>query len=249
MASHEYFQELIPLYALDALSDAERTELKGHLAECAGCRERYGQELSTVNMLPLALEPVEPSRETKTKLFARIDADLAQSAAPARRPVRATIPPPRRSWFARPVFAFAVVALLALLAIGGWAVLQNRLTPDQQAIANILNSPNVQKVALQGTKDAPGAAGEIYMVPGDSRAVLKVSGLMQLPQDKGYEFWFFRGGDPQPSDVFTVNPDGTGSFLVKANDTVENFKGWGVTIEPKAGVPKPTGKIVILGGL
>ena len=76
-----------------------------------------------------------------------------------------------------------------------------------------------------------------------------MNGLQPLAEDKGYEFWFFRNGDPQPSDVFTVNPNGTNTVLVNANDTVEKFKGWGVTIEPKAGVPKPTGPIVILGGL
>lgn len=250
MGSHEYFQELISMHALGALPKAEAQAVKQHLTECAECRTRFLSEQAVVQMMPRAAESVEPSRETKLKLFARIDADLAQDRAREPQAKRAVVQEKtRRSWFAQPVFAFAVIALVALLAVGGWLVFGGRQTPEQQRIAAILNDPNVQRVALQGTPEAPNAQGEMYMVPGHSQAVLQVSGLSALPQDKGYEFWFFRDGKPQPSNVFIVNPDGTNTVLVQANDTVEKFKGWGVTIEPRAGVPAPTGPIVILGGL
>lgn len=251
MVSHEDYQELISMYALGALSKTEREQLRQHLGECDACRAQYRQEQALAQLLAQAVEPVEPSRETKLKLFARVDADLAQEHARAQAALPRVVKqaPPRRRWFAQPVFAFALVAALALLAIGGWMVLNNLASPDQQTIAAILNDPNVQRVALNGTPDAPNAWGEMFMVPGHSQAVLKVGGLQPLPPDKGYEFWFFRNGEPQPSDVFTVNGDGTTTILVRAKDKVENFQGWGVTIEPRAGVPKPTGPIVIVGGL
>lgn len=250
MGSHEYIQNLLPMYALGGLSKVEREEVKQHLAECSECRKLLGVEIAIVQMIPRSVEKVEPSRETKTKLFARVDADLARTAAPVRRPqsVRSA-PAPRRSWFAQPVFAFAVFAILALLAVGGWLVLRNQPSPEQVAINEIISHPNVQKIALAGTKDAPNAQAVVYLVPGRSDAVLVVNGLQPLPQDKGYEFWFFRGSDPQASNVFTVNPDGTTTVLLNANDKVENFKGWGVTIEPRQGVPKPTGTLVVSGGL
>src|SRR5581483_7876140 len=163
---------------------------------------------------------------------------------------RAPAPKARRTWFTQPVFAVAVLAALVILAFGAWWFVQNSQSPEQRAIAAILNDPNVKKVTLPGTNDAPGASVEIYMVPGQSQAVLRVTGLNQLPQDKGYEFWFIKGQEPpQPSNVFTVNSDGTMTVLVKANDQVQNFNAWAVSIEPKTGVPKPTGTIVILGGL
>jgi anti-sigma-K factor RskA len=250
MGSHEYFQDLVSMYALGALPTAEAQAVKQHLAGCDECRNRYVAERALVQMMPRAIESVEPSRETKQKLFARVDADLAQDKARMPEPKRTVVQEkPRRSWFAQPVFAFAVIALVAVLAVGGWLWFSNRQTPEQQRIAAILNDPNVQRVSLQGTPDAPNALAEMYMVPGHSQAVLQVRGLDPLPQDKGYEFWFFRDGQPQPSNVFVVNPDGSKTVLVEANDTVENFKGWGVTIEPRAGVPAPTGPIVILGGL
>lgn len=249
MASHEYYQDLIPLYALDSLSDEERLEVSKHLKECASCLKLYQQERAIVQMIPRSVDSVEPSRETKLKLFARVDADLARQSAPLRAPVLVqSKEKPRRSWFATPAFAFAVIALIALVSLLGWSYFNPQAVQDRQ-VATILSNPNVQQVPLGGTKDAPNAIGIVYMVPGQSQAVLRVSGLQPLPQDKGYEFWFFKGGNPQPSNVFTVNPDGTTTVIVSANDRVENFKGWGVTIEPRQGVPKPTGPIVIVGGL
>lgn len=250
MVLHEQYEEWISMYALGGLSDSERVQMQAHLKECAACRARYREARAIVQVLPRAIEPVEPSPETKTKLFARVDADLARANVPApSRPLqRAPAPPPERVWYRQPVFVFAALVLLALLAVGGWLLL-NRPSPEQQQIAEILADPQVQKIALAGTPDAPNATAELYMVPGHSAAVLQVNGLAPLPADKGYEFWFFRNGEPQPSNVFTVNANGTATVLVRANDRVENFKGWGVTIEPITGVPKPTGTIVILGGL
>lgn len=245
--SHEQYQEWIALYALGSLGNPESKWLKAHLAQCAACLEVYRQELVMAGLLAQAVENVEPSPETKLKLFARVDADLAQRAAPADA-IPLPRPAPKRAWFRQPVFAFAVVAVLALLAIGGW-MLWNRPSPEQQQIAAILNDPNVRQVALAGTQDAPNASAKMYMVPGHSVAVLKVNGLAQLPADKGYEFWFIRNQSPEASEVFTVNADGSTTVLVKASDKVENYNAWGVTIEPKAGVPKPTGALVILGGL
>lgn len=251
MVSHDYFEELIPLYALGALSGAEIEQIKHHLQGCASCRAQYRKEVATVGMLPRSVEAVQPSKETKLKLFARVDADLSKETARVQPGPKPAIVPPasqKRAWYRQPAFAFAVVAAIILLAVGGWILLQNMQSSEQGTIASILNDPNVHTIALNGTKDAPDARAEISMVPGHSQAVLKVSGLQPLPADKGYEFWFIRGNDPQASNVFTVNSDGTGTVLVKANDKVENFNAWGVSIEPREGVAKPTGPIVILGG-
>ncbi len=238
------------MYALGSLSNPEYSLLKAHLALCAACRALFEQELMTVGLLAEAVDKVEPSPETKLKLFARVDADLAQRAmaADSSQAQRAASLPPKRAWFRKPVFAFAVAAVLALLTLGGWMLL-NRPSPEEQQIAAILSDPNVRQVALTGTQDAPNASAKMYMVPGHSVAVLQVKGLAPLPADKGYEFWFIRNQSPEASDVFSVGADGSTTVLVKAADKVENYNAWGVTIEPKAGVPKPTGALVILGGL
>jgi anti-sigma-K factor RskA len=250
MATHEYYFELISMYVLGALPDSERRELEAHLAECDICRERLRQERAVVELLPRAVEPIEPSPQTKAKLFARVDADLAgQAARTVVEPMRPTLAPkarPARS--RRPLLAFAIVAGVALLAVVGWLVWQGMPSAEEQQIAAIINNPQVRQITLPGTADAPGASGQLYMVPGHSQAVLQVGGLEPLPAGQTYEFWFIRGQEPQPSSLFDVNADGRNTVLVKANDLVENFDAWAVSIEPSGGVASPTGTIVILGG-
>lgn len=253
------------MYALGALEPAERRAVQEHLRSCEECRTRLREEQALVQLLPRTVNEVQPSRETKLKLFARVDADLATQGAQVQAPEtkverqvaqaprgpisQAPAPgPARRSWVRQPVWALAGLAALVLVVLAGWLALQNNVSPEQRAIAGILNDPAVQMVALAGTKDAPGAQAEMYMVPGHSQAVLKVSGLAPLAADKGYEFWFFKGQDPQPSAVFTVSGSGAATVLVKAQERVENYNAWGVTIEPRAGVAKPTGPVVLLGG-
>lgn len=270
MSSHEQFEELIPLYVLGALSAAEQTELRAHLQECDACRGRYQQELALVQMLPRTVEPVQPSPATKAKLFARIDADLAQPAVPAAmerssvgssavslprsaarslppRPARSAVPTPRRPWFRQPAYAFAALALLALVAVGGWLIAQNARSPEQQEIAQIVSDPNTTQHQLKGTPDMPNAWGILYSVPNDTRAVLEVGALESLPSDKAYEFWLIRGSDPVPAGVFTVNDKGEAQHLVKSSETISSFDTLGVSIEPRQGVQKPTGPIVLLG--
>ena len=75
-----------------------------------------------------------------------------------------------RSWFSMPVFAFAVIALIALVGLLGWSYFNPQAVHDRQ-VAAIVDNPNVQQVALAGTKDAPRRSGIVYMVPGQSQAV------------------------------------------------------------------------------
>lgn len=251
MLPPDEFDELIPIYALGGLSRAEQRRMASHLKECETCRKRYAEEQAIVNMLPRGIESVQPSSETKRKLFERIERDLAQQQATTNSPIiiPAERAQPRRPWFAQPVFVFGVLVAVLVLALGIWTLVRNTPASDQQQIAQILSNPKVQTVGLKGTDAAPHASAQMFMVPGDAQAVLKVAGLQTLPDDKRYEFWFINAQGAQPSNLFTVNPDGTMTVLVKAKDKVETYNAWGVSIENKAGATSPTAnQIVILGG-
>lgn len=255
MSSHEQFEELIPLYALGALSPDEARELRAHLRECDECRARYRQERATARLLLNSAEPVEPSPDTRRKLFERVDADLAARAA--RIPARPAVPAPTmrplapagaRPWYLQPAFAFAALALVAIVAVGLWLVSQNARSPEQQEIAQILSNPNRSQHALKGTEQMPNGFGTLHTVPGEARAVLVVGALQPLPADKTYEFWLIRGAQPLPAGLFTVDSQGQGQLLVKTGEDIAAFDKWAVSVEPRQGVTQPSGPIVLAGG-
>lgn len=262
MSSTDSFEELVPMYALGALPADERKVLEAHLKECASCRRVYREQLQAVNMLPQLADLIQPSPDLKRKLFARVDADLAQAAASAQpssssgvAAVRQPVPlsPVAKqsspfSWLFTPRFAFVAVAAVLILAAGILLLSQFTQSPEQREIASILSNPNVQQREIKGTAVAPTAQGTMHMVPGANTGVLTVSGLQALPGDKTYEFWLIKGAAPVPAGLFAVDPNGNATLLVKGPEQLALYDKLGVTIEPHAGVAKPSGTLVLQAG-
>ncbi len=113
-----------------------------------------------------------------------------------------------------------------------------------QAMA-IISSPAMKPVALAGLKDAPGARGHAFVDLQAKRAVFVAAGLPALAPGKTYELWFIAGVKPVPAGTFAV--DGKGSATVRVADLPSTNLVWAVTIEPKGGVPQPTGVMVLKG--
>lgn len=250
MSSNQHLDDIIPIYALGALSGKEKRDVEAHIRGCSHCRAKLAEARSTVNVLPSSVEPVDPSPQTKHKLFARVEADLA-------RPLPASLrsgskPAPAISF--RPILmprllAIGLLAVLLLLAIGLAAPPLLRQLNEQREITAILTNPGAQTRVIHGTRDRPTAHGRLTAVPGDNRAVLEVDGLGPLPPDKTYEFWLIRGSLPVPSGLFDVSSEGTKTMLVSASEGIDSFDKLGVTIERSAGEEAPKGTLVLQLGL
>src|SRR5512138_2587199 len=91
-------EELLPFYALDALTDEERELVEAYLAEHPEAREQIADLHSGASALPYGIAPVEPPRQVKESLMARVNADATAQAArtPAAQPSRE---PARKPWF------------------------------------------------------------------------------------------------------------------------------------------------------
>jgi hypothetical protein len=113
-----------------------------------------------------------------------------------------------------------------------------------QAMA-IISSPAMKPVALAGLKDAPGARGHAFVDPQARRAVFVAAGLPALAPGKTYELWFIAGVKPVRASTFAV--DGKGSATVRVANLPSANLVWAVTIEPRGGVPQPTGVMVLKG--
>jgi len=75
-------EELLPFYALDALTDEERQLVETYLAEHPEARQQLEEMDSAVSALPHGISPVEPSQRTRDALMARVAKDeRARSSA------------------------------------------------------------------------------------------------------------------------------------------------------------------------
>jgi anti-sigma factor RsiW len=68
-------EELLPFYALDALSDDEKKLVESYLAEHPEARTQMEDLQSGASALPYSVSAVEPPRHVKEALMRRVTAD------------------------------------------------------------------------------------------------------------------------------------------------------------------------------
>jgi anti-sigma-K factor RskA len=254
MAHSERHEELVAALAAGIASGADRAELDAHLREgCASCEEL----LIELRQAATAFAALVPAAAPPAALRRRILASLGPARVPAP-PVAA----PVRVW---PVLA-AAAALLAV-AVGlddarlrrqredlrsQTAQLSGRLQTAETELAQrvlrarVLESDDVRMLTLGGQGPQPKAQGRVFWSDRARRGVLVAGNLAPLPPDRQYELWVFLKGKPVNAGVFDV--DAQGRALFESKDFPEaGAQNFAVTIEPRGGVPAPTGPIVLVG--
>ncbi|HUG16585.1 MAG TPA: anti-sigma factor [Thermomicrobiales bacterium] len=236
---HTALRNELPAYALGSLSREEAGAIETHVLACAECREALHEYEEVMRLLPHALPVVEPPPSARSELLAR----LQHGAQPPRRPARPR--PLVTRWSA--IAAVLSVLLLMTLAIAIWGR-PAELPPESPAerLANLRNQPTVEMLSMSGSPDAPSAAGQLIVNPGDTRAALLVSGLPPLPREHQYQFWFVQPDDTRVSGgVFSVDANGWAIVAVDAPRAFSRAWRCGVTEEPAGGSPEPTGRNVL----
>jgi anti-sigma-K factor RskA len=111
-----------------------------------------------------------------------------------------------------------------------------------------LKDPRVQVALLKGLESNPTARAKLLWNPGTKQGILWVSGLPPLPLEQSYELWAFVGDQPVPAGTFDARADGATVIPISKEENLgEAAVKFAVSIEPKGGVPKPTGAIVLVG--
>jgi anti-sigma-K factor RskA len=255
--SHETFDELAAVYAVDALDGEERRGFEEHLAAgCARCEATLRESREALARLALDAPAAVPPPEVKAALLRR--------AAIAGRGAVATARHERRRWLVMGAVAVLAGAFFTGMFVAGryearlgvlardTAAVHERLRRDEaelsaqaaryQALADLLRDPATRVVALQGAGGVPGAAGRVVWNPARG-GQLFVRGLPPAPEGKAYELWTIAKGTPRPAGVFQVGADGEALHPVPAAAAVDVFA---VTVEPGGGVAAPTGPIVLV---
>jgi hypothetical protein len=124
---------------------------------------------------------------------------------------------------------------------------------DQQVAAasqeaSWLKEPRVQVALLKGLEGNPAARVWLLWNPGTRQGILRVSGLPPLPLEKSYELWAFAGDQPVPAGTFDAKSDAVTVIPISKPESLgEAFVKFAVSVEPKGGVPAPSGAVVLTG--
>lgn len=229
--------------SVGSIDGSDQATLQEHLSSCADCRRLAGEYMEAAARLPVALEPLQPSPELRTRLMKAVYAEAAATAALAR--PSAPAPWLRRAWSRVPIgrgftvlagaAGAAVIAVFAL-ALGG----------------HLTSAPASAAVAVTAMPAAPHAQGELVMDRADRQAVLTVTGLPAPSQATGgggvYEVWLIpAGGVPVAAAFLSRAPDGTWTAAIHGD--ISSFATLAATVEPAGGSSAPSGPQVLQASL
>ena len=225
--------DLLPAYALDALSEAEKAQVEAWLATSEEARTELREYQAMLTTLALLSPPRRASPHLTEDFKQRLAAESGES--------RVSLPKAVIR-FRRTLMGLAAVLLIGIAL---FAIYQRFFAdPQGQAIHAILKNPDAAWITLQ----SQGGTGTVTLVtvPNSPQAVL-VASLPPLDSDKQYELWVI-GDQPVNSGVFQGSTD---QVLVTLPNTPEHYKIAAITIEPNVpgGVAASSNKPIFVGEL
>jgi hypothetical protein len=245
MLKHE-FLDSIPLYAMDALSGTEKEQMRAHLQNgCDICEPELRLFQETESRLPYSLPNVPLPAELKEKTWNRIQQETQRVEQ-------------KSSWS-----ILSAVAVLILALTAGWWIWQtnrelqqsNRelvelrsLLNEQKKEIEWLRDPSVQLALLSGLDPLSKAKGKMLWNQQVSRGMFYVNLLPPVSAEKNYQLWVIGDRGPVSAGVFYPNPQGSAVVTITRIDgPAQGALQFAVTIEPRGGVPQPTGTMVLAG--
>jgi anti-sigma-K factor RskA len=253
-ADHDALREQVALYAIGALTSAERAKVEAHLATCAEC----AAELSASLPIGAALAQIVPQHDPPASLRAAILAD-------ARRTSSARSSTSWMPWLA--AAAMLVVTAGMAFYVGDLQRQVRRLEEElrdalvrvddgerrvavalreAQAPLPVLTAPDVRMINLAGQAAAPAASARAYW----SRTrglVMTGANLPPLPPGRTYQLWFIRAQTPVSAGLLQPETNGQLRAVLNTPADLPEPDVLAVTQEPAGGLPAPTGQMYLAG--
>ncbi len=271
----EEFIQVSADYALGGLEGEGLRAFEAYLKTASPQElETFSELASTAAMLPLALERKSPSHRVKDELMQKIAlSSRAREAAQERTASLAQKPLPTRNWMPWAIGAsLAMVVVFSLFVVNlmntinrqnerlvvaeqekqqlntRLVELRDELTRKDEQL-KVLAARDLQMSMMKGMGANPVGYGKIIWDPEHGTAILQVSNLPAVPSNKDYQLWVIKDKKPISAGVFSVH-DTNANFFKIENLAVTNPKEIGafaVTLEPKGGMPQPTGDMYMMG--
>jgi hypothetical protein len=246
---HPNIEDVLPDYAIGALSDPEIDQVAEHLQGCPTCQAA----LDDVLVLGAELAPATPEPATRVGLFERIrpsDAGfvpVTHSTAPLTR-----FPGAHQEGRRRSVARFGLVAAALALIIGlvGWNIELRRglENADALTIADLKGDASVVHT-LRDTQTTTGANAMLYSDPDSSAALLIANDLPPLAQGEEYQVWLITDdGQRERGGRFVSTPEGDAVMTFTAPQPFAAYIAIAVSAEPPNS-PEPSSALVVGGWL
>jgi len=260
--SHDDYKEMIPAHALSALETADERMLNDHLVGCAECRRELDEWQSTTAGLAFETTPLEPSAHVRESILAKVREVRAEEATAKVVPF---VSPRQNLWNSFGSLG-AIAATLVFVALLVYVVLlwkENRALQSQVttvaaenskikkdlelslAAVKLISSPGSKMAELNATPMAPGATAKIAFDK-TGHAMLMAQGLPAAPAGKEYQLWFIVGGEKMPGKTFATDSGGSGMLIDQVPVAAMKSAVFAITMEPKGGVPAPTGQVYLV---
>lgn len=116
-----------------------------------------------------------------------------------------------------------------------------------EATARVLTAPATRAVALAGQGAGAAARARAFLSPDTRMLILYAYDLPELPADRSYQAWVIPGKVPVSIGVLTREAGGFARHEASDVAGLEAPVTVAVTIEPRGGLPQPSGPIVLAG--
>ena len=258
---HNDFEALCAGYVLDALSEEEVKEFESMLKNASPEQRDLLAKMEGVrDEFPLMTEPAAPSAKVEDRLFADLTSrqKTATKQQDSNDKVAGRIIP---VWAYKAAAALFLVGSLTLVwmyadlsetvseQVAVITELQSELE-RQDRLLDVLAAREVTLVMMGGLDPSPDGYGKILWDPENRQAVLQLANLPVPEEDRDYQLWLIRDGEnPISAGVFNFDQSASDLFFkvehLEEPSPVSNT--FAVTLEPKGGMPQPTGDMFLLG--
>jgi anti-sigma-K factor RskA len=257
----ERLLELLPARALGVLDADDRAYVDAHIDLAPDARDALAAFEEVVGRLGLAASPVEPSPGLRARVLSAASPNVPAPVTAGR----------GWTWMAAAALLCAIGLVVTRVQLerarraaaeagarAETAEAQARealaelattraLLAREQAVRSLVGRPEARLVSLGGLPAAPRARARVVFDPSTREAFLLASGLDPAPEGKAYQVWVIGSGPPVPAGVFQADTEGRAVFRLPDVPEVAKVKTFAVTVEPAAGVPAPTGPMVLAG--
>lgn len=234
---------LLAAAAVGALDPEDEHRVRRHLRGCAECAAAAAGYRRATDLLPLAVDLVEPPPALRARILATVYAEAAGAAGPVqpRRPWVSRLwerVPSGRAFSAAGMLGTAVATLVAGVSIWEWRG------------AGSTPAPATLSVSACGLTAQPGACGTLTYDSRTHQAILTVRGLDRIPvvdnhPTASYEVWLITPDrHTQAAAFLTLQPDGV-TWVAAMEGDMSRYVEVATTREPGGGSSTPTGSEVL----